>query len=166
MTQEAVTGILFNDARSAVLLVKRRDIPVWVLPGGGIDKAESPEEAICREMLEETGFEVRIKRKIADYLPVNKLTQPTYFFECEVVGGKAEASSETQAVHFFELNALPKYLAPPYKLWIEDALKNSPEVMRKKITGASYALLVKLIILHPVLVARYLLTRLGIHLNG
>ncbi len=35
--RQAVYGIVFNQTRSEVLLIKRMDIPVWVLPGGGLD---------------------------------------------------------------------------------------------------------------------------------
>jgi 8-oxo-dGTP diphosphatase len=41
--------------------VQRGDI-VWNFPGGGIEENESPEEACIREVKEETGFEVEIKR--------------------------------------------------------------------------------------------------------
>jgi 8-oxo-dGTP diphosphatase len=37
---KSVACILFNKNRSEVLLIKRKDIPVWVLPGGGIDPGE------------------------------------------------------------------------------------------------------------------------------
>lgn len=32
----------------------------WTLPGGGVDHGEHPEESLRREVLEETGLEVRI----------------------------------------------------------------------------------------------------------
>ena len=69
---ESVYGILFNAARTEVLMVQRRDIPVWVLPGGGLDKGEAPEEGTLREVLEETGYKTAIVRKVAEYLPSTK----------------------------------------------------------------------------------------------
>ena len=33
-----------------------REVAGWTLPGGGMEHAESPEEACLREVLEETGF--------------------------------------------------------------------------------------------------------------
>ena len=65
--EESVNGIIFSEDRSEILLIKRRDVPVWVLPGGGIDKEETPDEAILREMEEETGYKVKLSRKIGEY---------------------------------------------------------------------------------------------------
>ena len=50
--RQAVYGIVFNEERTKVLLIKRLDIPVWVLPGGGLDPGESPEAGAVREVLE------------------------------------------------------------------------------------------------------------------
>lgn len=108
--KEAVCTIVFDETRESILLVKRRDIPVWVLAGGGIDNNESPEDAACREMLEEAGYQVKIVRKVAEYLPVNRMTQRTHFFECAIIGGEPKCSAETQDVAFFPLNALPKLI--------------------------------------------------------
>jgi 8-oxo-dGTP diphosphatase len=161
---KAVYGILFNDGRTEVLLVKRRDIPVWVLPGGGLDEGETPEGGAVREVLEETGFTTEIVRKVAEYLPVNKMTKLTYFFECRITGGSMQKGAETKDVRFVPLNALPE-LPPPYEGWIRDAAANHPTILRKEIEGVSYWVFVKMLIQHPMLVSRYLLTKLGIHIN-
>lgn len=163
--KQAIYGIVFNESKTEVLLIQRRDIPVWVLPGGGLEEGESPEEGAQREVLEETGFQSSIVRKVAEYLPVNKMTQLSHLFECKISGGSAKTGSETKAVRFFPLDALPKLLPPPYAGWIHDAAMNHPDLLRKKIEGVSYLVLLKLFILHPLLVGRYLLTKLGIHLN-
>jgi 8-oxo-dGTP diphosphatase len=160
----AVYGIVFNDSRTEVLLIKRRDIPVWVLPGGGLDPGESPEGGALREVLEETGFSSRMIRKVAEYLPVNKMTKFSHLFECRITSGSMRTGPETKEVRFFPLNALPD-LPPPYEGWIRDAAANHPTVLRKKIEGVSYWVLLKLLIQHPILVSRYLLTKLGIHIN-
>jgi 8-oxo-dGTP pyrophosphatase MutT (NUDIX family) len=162
--KQAVFGIVFNETRQKVLLIKRRDIPVWVLPGGGLDPGESPEEGALREVLEETGFQCSLVRKVAEYLPVNKMTQLTHFYECRIVSGKQTTGAETKEIAFFPLTALP-VLPPPYKGWILDAAANHKEMLRKKIEGVNYWVLLKLFCQHPLLVGRYLLTKLGIHLG-
>lgn len=163
--KQAVCGVLFDSSRKQVLLIKRRDIPVWVLPGGGLEPNETAEEAILREMKEETGYEVRILRKVAAYESVNRFTQPTHLFECSIVSGKPSTGQETKEVQFFPLDHLPKYLAPPYKGWIADAAAQLPHLIIKKIEGVSYWVFIKLLILHPICVIRYLLTKIGVHLN-
>ncbi|MDP1879313.1 MAG: NUDIX hydrolase, partial [Parachlamydiaceae bacterium] len=65
----AAIGIIFNNDNSQVLLVKRQDIPLWVMPGGGVDPGETTEEALLREVHEETGYHVKIIRKCAEYTP-------------------------------------------------------------------------------------------------
>ena len=165
MQGQAVNTVIFNNDHTQVLLVKRRDIPVWVLPGGGMDPDETPEEAALREAQEETGLEVKITRKVAEYLPVNRMTRLTHVFECSVVSGTPTSTEEASAVQFFDIEKLPKLLPPPYSGWIRDAYANHPYLIRKEITGVSYWALLKMLCQHPILVFRYLLTKLGIHLN-
>src|SRR3990167_9683755 len=50
--------ILIDDRR--VLLVSHWYAPwTWTLPGGGVNKNETPEAAAIREVKEETGFDVK-----------------------------------------------------------------------------------------------------------
>jgi ADP-ribose pyrophosphatase YjhB (NUDIX family) len=54
-------GILVHEGR--VLLVRSSsphiNPPLWWLPGGGIDFAESPEQTLLREFREETGLAIK-----------------------------------------------------------------------------------------------------------
>lgn len=65
VTGEIVVGVgavIWND-RKEVLLIRRTKEPrigQWSLPGGKIEKGESLEDALLREVLEETGLEVEI----------------------------------------------------------------------------------------------------------
>jgi len=162
--EESVNGIVFSDDRKSVLLIKRRDVPVWVLPGGGIDPGESPERAAVREVEEETGYHVEIVRKVAEYTPKCRLARFTHFYECQILSGTPSLSDETQGVRFFPLDALP-LLTPPYLDWIEDAAAKNPQVIKKVITSVTYLALIKNLILHPILVTRFLLTKIGIVIN-
>jgi 8-oxo-dGTP diphosphatase len=53
------TRALVLDEADRVLLVRmgEGDRAIWVTPGGGIEEGESDEQAIRRELLEETGLE-------------------------------------------------------------------------------------------------------------
>lgn len=165
MEQQSIYGIVFSEDRKNILFVLRRDLPVWVLPGGGLDENESPEEGVVREIQEETGFRVQIVRKIADYFPVNKMTKRTHLFECSIIDGSSCSGEESKEVSFFSIQALPKRLPPPFSGWIMDALENREEIIQKPIEGVTYTVLVKLLCLHPILVFRYFLTKIGIRFN-
>ena len=59
--QVRVTGILIEDEK--VLLVKQKVANRnWSLPGGRVENGEMLEEAMIREMREETGLEVNIQK--------------------------------------------------------------------------------------------------------
>ena len=166
MEKQAIYGILFNENREQVLLVQRRDLPVWVLPGGGLDPNESTEEGVKREVLEETGYQVAIVRKIATYLPVNLMTQKTHFFECKIIGGQAKLNAEAKQIKYFPANKLPTRLPPPFHGWIKDALTPPEKPLIKNTEDVTYLTLLKLLLQHPHLVIRYFLTKIGIRFNA
>lgn len=146
---EGTFGIVFNDDRTAVLLVKLRDLPVWVLPGGGIDAGETPEQGVIREVQEESGYSVEIVRKIGRYSPKNRLATHGYTFELRILSGKPTASSETSAVRFFDLKALPKDLPPLFPGLIADAMQNAEKIIERPFPGSSYSELLCYILLRP-----------------
>ena len=67
-------GIILSNARGQVFLARRCGQNAWQFPQGGIDMEESPEEAMYRELFEETGLEqldVEIMGATADWLKYN-----------------------------------------------------------------------------------------------
>lgn len=63
-----VTALILH--KNKVLLARRNYNPFkdyWDLPGGFIDKGEHPEDAIKRELKEEMGMSVRIKKLFGVY---------------------------------------------------------------------------------------------------
>jgi mutator protein MutT len=49
---------LVQNERDEVLLVRRADDGRWAMPGGWVDPGETPEQAVVREVAEETGLQV------------------------------------------------------------------------------------------------------------
>ncbi len=107
-----VRGAAFRDGR--ILLVKEAIDGLWTLPGGWADVGDSPSEAIRREMVEESGFEVEVVKLCAVYDRSKHPHRPAFpfhlykmFFLCEITGGEAKTSHETLEVGFFAEDALP-----------------------------------------------------------
>lgn len=97
-----------------ILLVKERTDGRWTLPGGWVDIADSPGEAVVRETYEEAGLHVRAERLVAVYDPQKHGMAPPrpfalvrLFFLCTITGGTPRPGVETEAVGFFPANALP-----------------------------------------------------------
>jgi ADP-ribose pyrophosphatase YjhB (NUDIX family) len=107
-----VRGGVFRNAE--VLLVRERADGRWSLPGGWVDVNDAPSAAVAREIREESGFEARAV-KLAALVDKNRHPHPPgvhhiykLFFLCELTGGKAATSAETDAVGFFPVHALPE----------------------------------------------------------
>jgi ADP-ribose pyrophosphatase YjhB (NUDIX family) len=106
-----VRGAVFRD--DMILLVKERSDGLWTLPGGWADVGDSPSNAVAREIAEESGYLTRVVKLVAVY-DRNKHGHPAYpfhaykiFFQCDLIGGAAATSGETEAVEFFREDALP-----------------------------------------------------------
>jgi len=107
-----VRGVVFRDHR--ILLVKESADGGWTLPGGWADTDEAPSEAVVREVFEESGFATRAVRLLALYDRDRQADVPPFpfhifkaFFLCEIAGGEAKPSNETDEVGFFAPHEVP-----------------------------------------------------------
>ena len=154
--QKAAIAIVLSEDKSQVLLVQRKDVPVWVLPGGGIDDGESPDQAAVREALEETGLTVSIIQHIAHYSPTNRFTRDTFTYECRVKSGELTLTDETSNIAFFPIDSLPSMLIPPHKVWLMESLRKNSFPIKKPIPGVSYCSILLYLLRHPSISYRYL----------
>lgn len=155
---------VFDRSQKKILLVKRRDVPVWVIPGGGIEKGETSEMAAIRETKEESGFDIKIIRKVAEYTHRGSHKRNN-LFEAVVVGGKARLSNESKDVAFFDVGNLPDPHHPLISDWLKDLDKKSENVIRREIQGVTIKQALSQFHKHPVAVIRFILTRFGIRIN-
>jgi ADP-ribose pyrophosphatase YjhB (NUDIX family) len=107
-----VRGAIFEAER--VLLVRERSDGRWALPGGWVDVNDAPSAAVAREIREESGYEARAV-KLAALIDRRRHPHPPaihhiykLMFICERTGGEPAAGTETDAVEFFPLRALPE----------------------------------------------------------
>ncbi|MDT0303999.1 NUDIX hydrolase [Streptomonospora wellingtoniae] len=115
----SVTGVVVRqDGR--VLVIKRADDGRWVPPGGVLERHETPEQGVVREVLEETGVKVRPLRLVGVYKNM-QLAVVSLAFLCEPIGGSEQTTEEATA-----LSWLP----------VAEAIKAAPEARAVRITDA------------------------------
>ncbi|NLF64598.1 MAG: NUDIX domain-containing protein [Chloroflexi bacterium] len=104
------SAAILDAERHKVLLQRRADNGRWGLPGGGMDSGESAAETCAREVLEETGLQVKVTRLIGiytnphfiiEYADGNRWQIVAFHFEAEVIGGEPTLNEETEALAYF-----------------------------------------------------------------
>lgn len=92
----SVKALLENEGKFLMIRGTREGEAEWSFPGGLVDRGEGLEEALRREVEEETGLRVRVGRPFH----ANKYRHPNggenvvVFYRCEVAGGEPELGSE------------------------------------------------------------------------
>jgi len=121
-----VDGVLIENER--ILLVRRLKEPfkgMWALPGGFVEVGETVEEAVKREVREETGLEVEVLRLVGVYSDPKRDPRGhvvSVAFLVKRVGGELKAGDDAENVAFHTLERLPP-LAFDHGRIVEDALK-------------------------------------------
>ncbi len=110
----AVGGIIFRG--DSVLLIKRGKAPAlgkWSIPGGAVQLGETLEDAVVREVAEETGLKVSPQRigKVIDRIFRDGSGRVQFHFIivdflCEVLEGEPLPSSDAAAVGYFKISEL------------------------------------------------------------
>ena len=118
-----VAGVVLN-ARDEVLLAHHvyRDHIAWGLPGGAMQHGEGLEEAVYREILEETGVAVQVG-PLLQVTVEDRWPNLTCHFLCTVSGTpQVQVNSELFEAGFYPLEALPGPIARGQRIIIERAI--------------------------------------------
>jgi len=105
--------------RDRVLLVQRGKPPLkgfWSLPGGAVETGERLEEAVRREVLEETGLVVKpvrlftiFERIMRDHQGEAEYHYVLVDYVCRVTSGALQAASDVSQVEWVPRMALSRY---------------------------------------------------------
>jgi ADP-ribose pyrophosphatase YjhB (NUDIX family) len=102
--------VFVQDDAGRVLLIQRSDNGLWALPGGGMEIGETLSGAAEREVLEETGYRVRVVDVVGIYSDPKQVIayddgevrqQFAVLFGAELIGGSLATSEETPRAGWF-----------------------------------------------------------------
>lgn len=109
-----VGALIFQNGR--ILMAQRGKEPLkgwWSLPGGALELGEELRDAVCREVREETGLEVRpvemfevFERILRDPAGAPEYHYVLIDYVCEVAGGALRAGDDVCAVEWVAREAL------------------------------------------------------------
>ena len=109
-----VGALVFDGSR--VLLVERGKPPLvgyWSLPGGVVETGERLEDALAREVWEETGLNVTVDSiaTVFERIMPDESSRCEYHyvlidFHCSVTGGELRPGDDSKSAQWFEVNQL------------------------------------------------------------
>jgi ADP-ribose pyrophosphatase YjhB (NUDIX family) len=127
----AVAGVVSDGER--ILLVRRAASPrigYWALPAGYMDADELPEEALAREVAEETGVAVRVLR-LGGVAPLAGWAERRgilLLYRAEPVGGELAPGDDVSDARWFTRDELP---------WGELAFESTTEFAQSWVESIS-----------------------------
>jgi len=106
---------IFNQS-GEILLMERSDGSGWCLPCGWVEPNEKPVEAVVREVLEETGLEIKVRQLVGVFtrMPGAKSgphTMIAVVHLCEIVGGELTLSHEGTALRYWSIDEVRNWHA-------------------------------------------------------
>ena len=121
-----VDGIILEDGM--ILLIKRENTPFkgkWALPGGFVEYGEKTEDAVVREVFEETGLKTKISRLVGVYSDPKRDPRGhtiTIVYTLEICGGNMKSGDDASDVKKFNTDNLPE-LSFDHDCIIQDVLR-------------------------------------------
>ena len=106
-----VDGVILENGE--ILLIKRKGEPFkgkWALPGGFVEYNEKVEDAVIREIREETGVNAEIKELVGVYSDPKRDPRGhtvSIVFLLDIISGEIKCGDDACDAKFFNLKKLP-----------------------------------------------------------
>ena len=119
-----VRGMVVDEA-GRVLLIQHTYTPGWHMPGGGVERGETIEQALARELVEEAGIEMTGRPRLLSVHSNHVIFPGDHVLVYRVDhwrAVKATSRGEIHAVEWFAPDALPDEITSGTRRRIEEAL--------------------------------------------
>ncbi|MGG4489836.1 NUDIX hydrolase [Metabacillus idriensis] len=122
-------GAIIEDEQGRILLQQRTDYGIWGIPGGLLELGETFEEAVLREVLEETGLSLNKLELFGIYSGVkgfSKYSNGDQVFSVQIIfhttdyTGILTTNNESKEISFLHQNELPENINPHQSPFILD----------------------------------------------
>jgi 8-oxo-dGTP diphosphatase len=123
----SAAGIVLDGSGKRVLLIHRRDNGRWEPPGGVLELGETIDDAVRREVEEETGARVDVERLTGVY---KNMAQGivALVFRCRLLSEPRSQTDEASSVAWHGIDDVPNLMKPAYAARILDALDGGVHV--------------------------------------
>lgn len=110
---QGVKCVIERDGKLLMIRNSYGNIGEWTFPGGGIEKGESPEAAVIREVREETGIEISGPRKIGEFPWRGEWKRDTVYCFYALVGTSEikPEFAEIQEAKWFPKDQMPESIS-------------------------------------------------------
>lgn len=119
-------GAIFKEGK--IVLIKRKNEPFkgkWALPGGFVEYGEKVEDAVIREVKEETGLSTKIIDIVGIYSDPNRDPRGhivTVVYLLDIIGGELKGSDDAADAKYFDINDLPD-LSFDHNIVLKDVIR-------------------------------------------
>ena len=125
-----VRGLIFDRAANAVFLIRHTYVPGWQLPGGGVERGETMEEALTREIAEEANITLTAQPQLRS-IHFNRRSSPRDHVAFYLVEAFSQPSPklpdrEIAEAGFFRLDSLPAGVTPATLRRIAEVFGDAP----------------------------------------